>query len=164
MGRTEEQYRLGLTLQAFVAAEQRFTVEKYNEAAAFAALGEALFWACACDDRCVQLLGRPYKAARRRNPHLLGVKWARNRFTHQQLLVMDHVLGAELDRARLNRSRLDSISHFIWADPGIYRARKPAHDVGRQQYVAHMQGRPVSDTMDRLREWLDKDALRAFAP
>ena len=114
---------------------------------------EALWWVCAADDTLSEEYGSAWERHLRAKlpelPLLLGLRWARNRATHQ---------ACHWELAR---------PPFHWADattvapPGRV---KPRHDKGRAEYVSHLEGRDALQALKAVVEGIKKAAIRGLAP
>lgn len=150
----EEFLLQGWVLLAFESASQRLTVEREIGPAAYAAVGEALFWACVADEGYESLIGARYRDAPSAdyNGRLLGgIKWVRNRSTHQRAIVLDQHFGAELDAMRLDLAQLDSRTHLKWRPSDDIPPGR--HDAGREVYDKRLSGHPVSEAVEACRSW-----------
>lgn len=153
--RREEHFLQGWALLGFWSASQRLIAHTELGHEAYAAAGEALFWACVCDEGFESLLGDRYANARDQDYEgrvLRGIRWARNRMTHQRAMVLDQHYGAELDSAILDRAVLGTRDHLKWvASDQVPPGR---HDAGRDVYDARLGGQPVEQAVEACRSWL----------
>jgi hypothetical protein len=164
-GPLPDEYLQTLALRALSSAFARLEKERHDEEAAYAPVGEALFWASVCDEGYGALLSEwKYKAKRNADSDgelLNGMRWARNRMTHQRALVVEKHYGAEVGFLVVGRGMLGTVDHMKWANsitipPGT-------HDQGRNIYEARMAGRPVIPTLEAARRWLYGKPLTQLA-
>lgn len=157
----DDQYLLGLALAAFEQACDRFTVERHSVEAAYAPAGEALFWIIVCDDGYESILDQTvYRKTRNADVDgglIVGIRWARNRMTHQRALVFEKHDGTELGTWVLGLGALGTMDHMKWAAAdAIPRGRG---DFGRDVYENRMQGVAVSETIEACRRWFSSEPL-----
>lgn len=150
------EYQQTLALRAFERASTRLVAERHDEERAYGAAGEALFWAIVCDEGYESLLDRTkYRRARNADSDgrvMLGIRWARNRMTHQRALVIRKHYGAELDSMILDKAVLDTRDHMLWAS--AESVPQGSDDFGRDVYVERLQGKPVEESIKACRRWL----------
>lgn len=147
---------LHLALQSLWAACERLEKAHVDESLAYAAVGEALYWAVVCDDGYRLFLNPDYEAARDADAfgrYLRGVRWARNCMTHQPAIVLERHYGTELNTWILGRGRLGTVDHMKWARANEIHS-DPRRDFGREEYADLMQDKPASVTVDAVRSWL----------
>lgn len=142
------------TMSGFAAACQRLNGLTDVDHLSYAATAEALFWACTVDEGFAELLGETYRTARKSDGAgsvLPGIRWARNRMTHQRALVVDQHYGTELGRWVLGLGVLGKETHIKWASA----AEVPAgsNDRGRDVYEDRLSGRPVSQAVESCKQW-----------
>ena len=144
----------GWVLLAFEQACQRLLANKQFGSAAYAAVGEALFWACVCDEGYESLLATRYTEARTADYEgrvLRGVRWVRNRTTHQRAVVLHQHYGAEIDGLVLDSAQLDTRTHLKWRRSEEIPPGK--HDGGRDVYDQRLSGQPVEEAVNACRSW-----------
>lgn len=160
-----DQHQLRLCLLAFSVACDRLDCAFGSEERTYAAAGEVLFWAVACDEGFDSLLEGDYRSARNKDAagrYLLGMRWARNRMTHQRALLVVHNYGAQLDSAVLDKAVIDTVDHLKWASAADV-TQDARYDFGRPEYERLMEGRPISSAIESARSWLISKALNELS-
>lgn len=114
---------------------------------------EALWWVCAADETLIEEYGSAWKDHLRAKltvlPLILGLRWARNRATHQ-------VCHWELARPPFHWEDAAKVS-----PPGTV---KQQHDHGRAEYVTHLQGRDALEALRAVVKEIRNEAMRGLAP
>ena len=115
---------------------------------------ECLWWVCAMDESLSEEYPSEWKVHLRPKGSelydlLLGLRWARNRMTHQ---ICQWGLA---------------VSPFVWADAEILAPAptvKPEHDRGRTEYKAHFEGNDPRTTLKRVVDGMKQKAFSSLAP
>ncbi|SRR6266498_2788808 len=155
VGQLPEEYLQSLALRALSSACRRLDEERLDDERAYAPAGEALFWLNVCDDGYRKLLKSwDYEGKRDANfdgQILNGIRWARNRLTHQRALVVERQFGSEQG----------TVGHMKWARATTTPPGK--HDQGREIYEKRMAGNPVMPALDAAKNWLYGEPLTAIS-
>ena len=127
----------------------------------FIPLSEALAWACSIDETLCKLYGAAYKDARTASPlgsYVEGLRFARNRCTHQLALV------AERDELRLPLCLPATIGFlFRWRPLRELPEADRNHNNGAGAYENWLVGDTAENTLRHVTEWLGH-ALAQFSP
>lgn len=162
VGSTPSEKQLqNLALAAFEEACDRLSERRHSVETAYAPAAEALFWTSVCDEGYEAMLGETvYRNSRDADTDgsvVLGVRWARDRMTHQRALVVEKNYGSELGSMVVGRAVLGTVDHMKWALAGdIPPGRSKA---GQEIYKEKLQGRAVSETIEACRRWFNSETL-----
>ena len=114
---------------------------------------EALWWICAADETLSVEYPSQWKVHLRPKlgvlPQLKGLRWIRNRITHQ-------ISQWEIARPP-----------FMWEDAETIAPTgtvKPAHDHGRSEYIALLQGNDARDAIRSTVKGIQRSALGGLPP
>lgn len=145
-------------LAAFWAAFQRMQSSGGDIEAGYAAVGEVLFWSIVADDGYESgrlLKGQGYTGVRdKREPSLLGLRWARHRMTHPTALILDE--GTHMSPPVLGGAPLGGwlvSRHMKWASEADVPVEEK-YDSGRLEYRQYLQEKPVDEVVGRAATWL----------
>ncbi|OXM70795.1 MULTISPECIES: hypothetical protein [Amycolatopsis] len=159
-GGAKESRLVQLAVRALQDALRRLRLERYDVDKAYAPTGETLFWLGSCDEGLQDLLGDRYRAARQGDPEgqlIAGIRWARNRMTHQRAIVIQRNHGSELGTWILGQGRLGTRDEMYWA-PADGVPADPRYDRGRDVYEDQLAGQPVIPTAEATVRWIQKAA------
>jgi hypothetical protein len=141
----------------------RLATERYQAAAqdpgsaavdVFVPLSEALAWACSLDEAMSKIYGEPYVQARATDPmgpYLVGLRFARNRCTHQLALIAERRHLAPPLRPPLTPGLL-----FRWRPVAELPAADAKHDNGRVEYEDCLVGNTAQTTLGQVTGWLQR--------
>ena len=119
---------------------------------AFIPLSEALAWACSIDETLLKLYGDAYKQARAADPagpHIDGLRFARNRCTHQLALVAEH---GHLQLPFCLPATIGLL--FRWRPLTELPEADQNHNNGAEAYENWLVGDTAENTLQRVARWL----------
>lgn len=122
----------------------------------FIPLSEALAWACSLDEALKKLHGQAYRQARaadRVAPYLMGLRYARNRCTHELALVADRGHLAPPLRPPITPGLL-----FRWRPITELPGADDGHNNGENEYRDYLASDTAESTLKHVTDWL----LRAY--
>jgi hypothetical protein len=151
--RTDDRFMLILALRGFHGARARFDGSSAVEA--FIPAGEAVYWACVLDEQLNMLEPHRYGASAETGRSIIkGVRYARNRYTHQLPMILHETRGMTLPITmplRLSEIRWQPASDLP-ERPGTNK-RDNRDDGGREHYIKHLSDKPVRHTLDQIAGW-----------
>jgi hypothetical protein len=156
---------LPVALRGFHTARQRYRDHLHSSAspseeALVISTVEVIYWACTLDEQLEHRDTWYGQSSDYGRSVLRGVRYARNRATHQLPMLLERRAGFQAPVEAPIRS-----FEFVWLP--IDRLPEPGRPPGngqRENYELHLAGKPVRNTINSIADWFAAEQNRVGSP